>query len=275
VTLPALVATDLDGTLLRSDGTVSDYTQRVLAELDERDVPVVIVTARPLRWMDDLWHLVGSHSMAIVSNGGIWYDAAGRHVRHLVGIDAEVGLALCAAIQQAVPGAAFAIECLSGIKIDERFVEPHHVPEGSPRGPLAELWDEPAVKLMVRHEEMTDPVTFREAVVAAVGDAAVATWSGERLVEISALGVTKAATLSLLADELGVGPEEVVAFGDMPNDLPMLEWAGTAYAMANADPIVLEAADHIAPSNDDDGVARVLASVFGLDIEPAIAPVVE
>jgi Cof subfamily protein (haloacid dehalogenase superfamily) len=272
---PRLVATDLDGTLVRSDGTVSAYTQRVLAELDERGVPVVIVTARPLRWMDDLWHLVGSHAMAIVSNGGIWYDAAGKHVRRLVGIDADVGLALCEAIEKAVPGAAFAIECLSGIKIDERFVEPTHVPPGSPRGPLADLWDEPAVKLMVRHEEMTDPVAFREAVIAAVGDDAVATWSGERLVEISALGVTKAATLSLVASELGVAADEVIAFGDMPNDLPMLEWAGTSYAMANADPLVLDAADHVAPANDDDGVARVLASVFGLGPGRDRAPVVE
>ena len=264
MTVPRLVATDLDGTLLRSDGTVSAYTQRVLADLDARGVPVVIVTARPLRWMDDLWHLVGSHAMAIVSNGAIWYDASGRHVRRLTGIDAELGLALCAAIERAVPGASFAIECLSGIKLDERFVEPTHVPPGSPVGSLTELWDEPAVKLMVRLEGMTDAVAFREAVVAAVGDDAVATWSGERLVEISAPGVTKAATLALLADELGVPAADVVAFGDMPNDLAMLEWAGTSYAMANADPLVLAAADHLAPSNEEDGVASVLSAIYGL-----------
>jgi Cof subfamily protein (haloacid dehalogenase superfamily) len=261
---PRLVATDLDGTLLRSDGTVSAYTEDVLKRLDERGVPVVIVTARPLRWMDDLWHLVGSHAMAIVSNGAIWYDATDKHVRRLTGIDAELGLALCAAIERAVPGASFAIECLAGIRLDERFVEPAHVPPGSPVGPLAELWDEPAVKLMVRLEGMTDAVAFREAVVAAVGEDAVATWSGERLVEIPAPGVTKAATLSLLADELGVPASDVVAFGDMPNDLPMLEWAGTAYAMANADPLVLAAADHVAPANDEDGVARVLSAIYGL-----------
>ncbi len=81
--LPRLVATDLDGTLVRSDGTVSELTRRVLAELDERDVPVVIVTARPLRWMDDLWPMVGRHGFAIVSNGAIWYDVAAGRVRDL------------------------------------------------------------------------------------------------------------------------------------------------------------------------------------------------
>jgi Cof subfamily protein (haloacid dehalogenase superfamily) len=250
--------------LLRSDGTVSAHTESVLQRLDERVVPVVIVTARPLRWMDDLWHLVGSHAMAIVSNGAIWYDAGHRHVRRLVGLDAEAGLALVAAIERAVPGASFAIETLSGIKLDARFVEPTHVPEGSPVGPLAELWDEPAVKLMVRDDAMTDPVAFREAVIAAVGTDAVATWSGERLVEISAPGITKAATLALLADELGIPAEDAIAFGDMPNDVAMLEWAGTSYAMANGDPLVLAAAQHVAPPNDEDGVARVLSEIFGL-----------
>jgi hypothetical protein len=50
----------------------------------------------------------------------------------------------------------------------------------------------------------------------------------------------------------------------MPNDLPMLEWAGTSYAMGNADPAVVAAADHLAPGNDEDGVATVLAALFGL-----------
>jgi Cof subfamily protein (haloacid dehalogenase superfamily) len=264
VTTPRLVATDLDGTLVRSDGTVSKRTREVLVELDRRGVPVVIVTARPLRWMDDLWPLVGSHAMAVVSNGAIWYDVARHEVRHLTGIDAEVGLAVCEAISRAIPDAAFAIECLSGIKRDERFLEPSAVPDGSPIGPLAELWSEPAVKLMVRHEQMTDPETFRAAVVAAVGDAATPTWSGDRLVEISAAGVTKASTLAMVCQELGVAADEVVAFGDMPNDLPMLTWAGSSYAMANGDPSVLAAAEHVAPSNDEDGVAVVLAAIFGL-----------
>ncbi len=91
------------------------------------------------------------------------------------------------------------------------------------------------------------------------------TWSSTgALVEISAAGVTKATTLALLCEELGVGAEEVVAFGDMPNDLAMLEWAGTSYAMANGHPSVLELAGHVAPANEDDGVAATLEELFGL-----------
>ena len=82
--------------------------------------------------------------------------------------------------------------------------------------------------------------------------------------EISGPGVTKASTLALLCEELGVAPEEVVAFGDMPNDLAMLRWAGTSYAMANAHPSVVALADRQAPSHEDDGVAAVLEELFGL-----------
>jgi len=139
------------------------------------------------------------------------------------------------------------------------------VPDGSPVGPLEELWDEPAVKLLVRHPGL-NPDTLRDRVVAAVGDRAVATWSVPGLVEISAPGITKAARLVQVADELGVAASEVVAFGDMPNDLPMLEWAGTSYAMANADPAVLAAATRVAPANDDDGVAAVLGELFGIAV---------
>ena len=261
--MPRLVATDLDGTLLRSDGTVSPYTAEVLEKLDRHGVTVVIVTARPLRWMQDLWQYVGSHGLAIVSNGAIVYDVGARRVRQLTGIDVDEGLALVEAITAAVPEASFAIECESGIRLDPRFHERHEVPEGSPVGDLGALWDEPAVKLMVRCEGM-DPDGLRKSVVEAVGDLAVPTWSGEHLVEISAPGVTKASTLARICADLGVDARDVVAFGDMPNDLPMLAWAGTSYAMANADPSVIAAADHVAPTNDDDGVATVLVGLFDL-----------
>ncbi len=97
------------------------------------------------------------------------------------------------------------------------------------------------------------------------------TWSStSSLLEISAAGVTKATTLAVLCEDLGIAPDEVIAFGDMPNDLAMLAWAGTSYAMADAHPTVVAAAAHLAPGHDDDGVARVLASVFGLDPAPVV-----
>ena len=76
---PRLVATDLDGTLLHSDGTVTARTRSVLAELDDLGIPVVFTTGRPIRWMVDLWESVGGHGLAICSNGGIvWTSTRSR-----------------------------------------------------------------------------------------------------------------------------------------------------------------------------------------------------
>ena len=126
------------------------------------------------------------------------------------------------------------------------------------------MFDAPALKILARHEELPAQ-EFWDLALAAVADRAVITWSStSALLEISAAGVTKASTLALLCDRLGVAPADVVAFGDMPNDLPMLEWAGRSWAMADAHPTVLAAADHVAPGHDDDGVATVLAGLYGL-----------
>ncbi|MCL2734419.1 MAG: HAD family hydrolase, partial [Actinomycetia bacterium] len=62
--------------------------------------------------------------------------------------------------------------------------------------------------------------------------------------------------------ERGVTAAEVVAFGDMPNDLAMLSWAGTSYAVANAHPHVLAATRYRTASNEEDGVAQVIERIL-------------
>ena len=86
--------------------------------------------------------------------------------------------------------------------------------------------------------------------------------NGLRLVEAVPADVSKAHALTRLVRTLGIVPAEVAAFGDMPNDLPMLEWAGTSYAVANAHPSVLGMADRVIAANDEDGVAQVIESLF-------------
>lgn len=264
MSLPRLVATDLDGTLVRTDGTVSPYTHDVIAELDARGVPVVFVTGRPLRWAEEVFEYVGAHGLAVVSNGALVWDVARDEVDLVREIPVDVGLDVCRLIREAVPGSAFAVETLAGIALETEFFERHPVPDGSRRGPLDEVFDAPALKVLARHEEL-DAQEFWDRARAAAADRVVITWSStSALLEISAAGVTKASTLALLCDRLGVAPADVIAFGDMPNDLPMLEWAGRSWAMANAHPTVREAADHVAPGHDEDGVAQVLAGVFDL-----------
>lgn len=261
---PRLVATDLDGTLVRTDGTVSAYTREVIAALDELGVPVVFVTGRPLRWAEEVFEYVGDHGLAIVSNGALVWDVARDRVDLTRTIPVDVGLEVCRAIREAVPGSVFAVESLDGIGLETAFLERHPVPPDARRGAMQDVFDRPALKVLARHEELA-PQEFWDRAAEAVGDAAVITWSStSSLLEISAAGVTKASTLALLCERLGVAAEEVLAFGDMPNDIPMLAWAGTSYAMANAHRTVREVTPHVAPTNDDDGVASVLAGVFGL-----------
>jgi Cof subfamily protein (haloacid dehalogenase superfamily) len=262
--VPRLVATDLDGTLLHSDGTVTDRTRAVLAELDGLGVPVVFTTGRPVRWMEDLWDAVGGHGLAICSNGGIVYDVAERRVRDFSAVPREVGLEVADLVRAAVPGTTFAVEHTSGWAREESF--PRHPDDADTlhQGTWESIYVDDVVKVLAVHREL-DPEEFWRQVEAAVGTLVTTTWSSTfALVEISAAGVTKATTLARVAAEMGIGPEGVVAFGDMPNDLPMLEWAGTSYAMANAHPSVRALAGHLAPGNDDDGVAEVLADLYSL-----------
>jgi len=259
-----LVATDLDGTLLHTDGTVTPRTREALTAIEEQGVAVVFVTGRPIRWMDALWEHVGGHGLAICSNGAIVYDVHARAVSKASTISAEIGLRVSEVLRAAIPDTTFALEKSDGFAKEAGFMPRVPPPPDLEIGPLTEIFDDDVVKLLVRHEDM-DPEKFWAEVESHVGDTVTTTWSSTgALVEISAQGVSKASTLALLCEERGINPAEVIAFGDMPNDLPLLEWSGTSFAMANAHPMVRELADHVAPSNDADGVAATLEQLFAL-----------
>ncbi len=264
MTVPRLVATDLDGTLLHSDGSLTARSRDVLRELDRRGIPVVFVTGRPLRWTMEVFDHVGELGLAIVSNGGLIWDVRAGAVRLLRALAPKPGLEVCEVIRAAVPDSWFAVETVEGIGLESGFKERHPLPADTRRGDLVEIFDRPAVKLLARHESL-GPLEFWDLAAGAIGDRAVITWSSDSsLLEISAPGVTKASTLAILCEALNLAADEVIAFGDMPNDIALLEWAGASYAMANAHPTVLAAATAVAPSNDEDGVAATLARVFGL-----------
>ena len=261
---PRLVATDLDGTLLHTDGTVTARTREILSAVEELGVTVVFVTGRPIRWMDDLWEHVGGPGLAVVSNGGILYDVHARAVRKALTIPTEVSLKVGEILREAVPGTTFAMERLEGFAKEPGFMPRVEPPPDLRIGPLEEVVDDTVVKLLARHDEL-DPEPFWVEVESHVGHLVTTTWSSVgALVEMSAAGVSKASTLAMVCRDLGVDPSEVVAFGDMPNDLPMLEWAGTSVAMRNAHPTVQALADRVAPSNEEDGVAAVLEEIFDL-----------
>lgn len=252
-----LVATDLDGTLLRSDATISDRTARAVRRAQAAGIEVVPVTARAPHWIHELAEEIGLRGHAVCSNGAIVYDLGRRRVVDTHVLESAIASRIVAALRDAAPGVAFACERES-LAIREAAYRPlWPTPDMHPRTDALEFAREPMAKLVAQHPEL--PQADLYALAARIcGEEATATISGERLVEISAAGVTKAFAVERLCAERGIGADEVIAFGDMPNDLPLLRWAGRGVAVANAHPEVVDAADEVTASNDEDGVALVL-----------------
>ncbi|MDP9399058.1 MAG: Cof-type HAD-IIB family hydrolase [Actinomycetota bacterium] len=258
-----LVASDLDGTLVRSDGTISDRTVAALQAAEAAGLTVVFVTGRPPRWMAEVARRTGHTGLAICANGALVYDLHTERVVEEHPLSVEVARQVVRRLRAALPDLGFAVETSDGF-LHEEVYRPRW-PVGTSVAPLDELLANPAVKLLARHDDL-DADELLAAAREVVGPLAELTHSSsEGLLEVSAAGVSKATTLAALCLERGVDAAEVVAFGDMPNDLPMLAWAGTAYAMANAHAEVLAAVGRRTKSNDEDGVAHVLEELLPAD----------
>lgn len=255
--VPRVVATDLDGTLLDSAGAVTPRTRAALEAAWEAGIVTVFVTARPPRWLDALADVVGGHGVAICANGAFRYDVAARRVTHVDGFAPGAVAALARDLRAALPGIGFAAERADGFHVEPGYAEVHPPPADTVRAPIAQVGPDVG-KLLARCPEVSD-ARFLDRVTRVVGDRGIVAFSGAiGLAEIGPPGVTKAATLARWCTELGVEPGEVWAFGDMPNDIPMLAWAGRSFAVANAHPEAVAVADARCGGNDEDGVARVL-----------------
>jgi len=265
------VATDLDGTIVRSDGSVSPRTVAALAAVERSGGTFVLVTGRPPRWMRPIAEAVGHRGVALCANGAMVYDLHDERVISARMIDVPTLTEAVARLRPLLPGAGFGVEYPDGMVADRAYDLSgwDSVDTVLRRVDAAGLVARPCAKLLVRDCELTAD-DLLEVVRGALDGLLTPTHSnGNRLVEISALGVDKATALAAFCAERGITAEEVVAFGDMPNDLPMLGWAGTAYAVANAHPDVLAAVPEHTAANDDDGVARVLERLFGEDAPAA------
>lgn len=272
---PKLVATDLDGTVIRRDDSISERTRAALATVEEAGAILVLVTGRPPRWMRAVAEMTGHRGLAVCANGALIYDLHDESVIAARLLDPEALRAVCSAVRAAIPGVGFAVE------YGDRFVhEPVYLTRwdtGMPsvlEGTIDEICSAPAAKLLIHHDGLGPDELLTQVASVAGGLAEFTHSSRYGLVEVSALGVSKASGLAHVASSHRVPASDVLAFGDMPNDVPMLVWAGTAYAVANAHPDVLAAVTRIAPSVDDDGVAQVIETLFlrGCDEPPCRGP---
>ncbi|WP_416901876.1 HAD family hydrolase [Micromonospora echinospora] len=265
--VPRLVATDIDGTLLGPDRTLSPYTARVLERISTQGTPVVLVTGRPIRWLQVVYDQLHAPLPAICANGAVVYDPAADEVLRADPLAPELLTEVARRLRAAVPGVSLAVEVVDSRQMrheahfpltwdaDPTVIRAIETPE--------ELLAAPAVKLLAR-AGVQDPDRFTSVVAEALAGLAEATHSSRSgLVEISASGVTKAAGLAWYCARQGLSARDVLAFGDMPNDVPMLTWAGRAVAVGNAHHAVLAIADEVTAANSEDGVAAYLDRVFG------------
>ncbi|WP_107421022.1 Cof-type HAD-IIB family hydrolase [Streptomyces sp. CB03234] len=267
---PRLIATDLDGTLLRDDKSVSDRTISALAAAEEAGIEVFFVTGRPARWMGVVSDHVHGHGLAICANGAAVVDLhSGGKLLEVRPLERETALHVVQTLRREAPGTAFAVELATGFHYEPDY-PPFWLDPSATIAPAEKLLHEdepgtgaPVLKLLAHHADLT-PDGFLALARTAAGDRASITRSSpSALLEISGLGVSKASTLALCCAERGISADEVVAFGDMPNDIEMLSWAGRSYAMGNAHPDVVAAASGRTVANNEDGVARVIEDILG------------
>jgi len=260
---PRVIASDLDGTLLRSDGTVDERTRRAIASAEAAGATVVFCTARPHRWLGPLAEATGHRGVAVCANGAVLWDVHTESLIEASALQPAVAREVVALLEGEMPGGTWAVERTGGFGREPSYVPRWPVPADTLVDAIDVLIAEPAVKLMLRHEQLTaDALLSRARAVGGHLAEFSHSSTNDTLLEISAIGVSKASGLARLCQRLGVDPEDVVAFGDMPNDLPMLTWAGRSVAVANAHPQVIAAADEVTASNDESGVALVLERLF-------------
>jgi Cof subfamily protein (haloacid dehalogenase superfamily) len=258
-----VVACDLDGTLLRSDGTLDERTRQALAGAEASGALLVICSARPARWIRPLAAAAGHRGMAICANGSVVWDLQADELVESTQLSPEVSAQVVELLRAAVPGGAWAVERADGFGHEPSYVPRWSVPPETMVDAVEVLVSEPAVKLMLRHDRLLADALLHAA-QGTVGHLVELSHSNsaDSLLEISAAGVNKASALARLCARRGVAASQVIAFGDMPNDLPMLRWAGRAVAVANAHADVLAVADEVTAGNDEFGVAIVLERLF-------------
>ena len=270
-----LIATDLDGTLLDPSGRIAEAEAEAVRAASQAGIVVVVATGRPLRWLDVLAPIADADPLVVASNGAVVYDLHADTVVRSHTLDVPLIGALAHDLRGALPGLLFALE--EGRRFSTEDAWAYHLPDASRslaqeesvtrRGAWASVLAEAGdvVKFLALHPD-ADPDDLLAEATDVLGGRAEVTHSvtaGRRaLLEMSAPGISKAATIAELAAERGITPAQVAAFGDMPNDLAMLEYAGMPFVMANGHPALLERFAVIG-SNAEGGVGAQIRRLLG------------
>lgn len=226
----------------------------------------VLATGRPPRWIRPVVEALGFAPMAVCANGAVIYDPEHDRVVSARTLSADTLAALADITRRVIPGAGLAVERIGERAHDAatpQFVsspgyEHAWLNPDNTEVSLDDLLSAPAIKLLIRKAGASS-AEMAAALGPHLGEEGDLTYSTNNgLLEIVPRGISKASGLREVGAPLGIAETDVIAFGDMPNDIPMLLRAGLGVAMGNAHPDALAAADEVTSRNTEDGVARVL-----------------
>lgn len=264
---PKLIASDLDGTIVAHYGEITERTINAFRTAHDMGVEIFFVTGRPPRWMPEIKEAFGI-GKAICGNGAQLFDLQNQKVieEWLIPVDAQ--LETVKRLRKVIPQISFASEAHNYFHREKRYVPRWDVGlDNIGVDDILEIMTSPSLKLLARcsDQELSSDEMLAIATKELEGLVTV-THSNphDSLLEISAIGVSKGATLAKMAERLGISAEDCVSFGDNPNDFSMLEWCGRSYAMADGHPDAINYAKDVAPSHHSDGVAIVIEKLLDL-----------
>ncbi len=270
-----LIATDVDGTLLRSDHrTISERNRAAFAAAREAGVDVLAISGRQPYSIGAIVAGTALEGFIVGSNGSVAVDLATRAVLFEETLDVDAQRSLALALLEEFPDA----HVVSVRDAGNSYIAQHGYTGDQDPGAELALWpvthrfadldevlEEPSLKLVIKHP---DPTIAPEQMLEVARGLAVPgthpTTSGAPFLEVGRAGVSKASALARFAADRGIDPADVVTFGDNLNDVEMLRWAGLGVAMGNAVAGAKEAADEVTLHHEADGVAVVIERLLGL-----------
>ena len=264
---PKLIGTDLDGTIVAHYGFISDRTKIAFTAAHKAGIHIYFVTGRPIRWMQEIKENF-EFGMGICGNGAMLYDFRNEKILEEWLIPTDTQFEIAKKLREVIPPVNFAIEANQQFHREKAYVPRWDIgADNVGVEKIEEAISLPALKMLARcvNGEFSSDEMLALATKALAGIATVThSNSTDSLLEISAHGVSKGATLAKIAGRLDLTADDCVTFGDNPNDFSMLSWASRSWAMADGHPDLMKHAKYQTDAHQEDGVAKVIERLLEL-----------
>ena len=264
---PKLIGTDLDGTIVANYGFISERTKIAFTAANAAGIHIYFVTGRPIRWMTEIKENF-NFGLGICGNGAMLYDFLNEKILEEWLFSVEAQLETVKRLRKVIPPVTFAVEVNQQFAREKKYVPRWDIgADNVGVEQIEEAITAPALKILARcqNSEFSSDEMLALASKELAGIATVThSNSTDSLLEISADGVSKGATLAKMASRHGLTADDCVTFGDNPNDFSMLTWARRSWAMAYGHPDLMQHAKYQTDAHQEDGVAKVIERLLEL-----------